>query len=191
MWYRHFATKRTWRWEKFGSVRTVFGGQTSPECEGIRLNWTRVAFLGPPRTNPDIMLASGNVSIEKRHRETNRAGAGIKSRGRVFAHVLHRRPDLFADSKLCRTMHRVANPFRSRIIKWEKRNLYGCPFVGLIAFVRNHWRFNRMSSLFAKKEKITKLIWKICIFLILISYESFIFFPLLTFRQLDKWDIFV
>lgn len=88
--------------------------------------FSRAVCAGPPRTNPDIMLASGNVSIEKRHRESDRVGAGIKSRGRVFAHVLHRRPDLFADSKLCRTMH----PFRSRIIKWEKRNLYGCPFVG-------------------------------------------------------------
>lgn len=46
-------------------------------------------------------------------RESERAtGAapGIKSRGRVFAHALHRRPELFADSKLCRTMQPGREP---------------------------------------------------------------------------------
>lgn len=154
---------------RVGSHHHLREGQTGPEMRGyIRLNWTRVAFLEPcvraepPRTNPDIMLASGNVSIEKRHRESDRArrGAGIKSRGRVFAHVLHRRPDLFADSKLCRTMHPGREPLPPADYKTGKGGISMDALLsvpGASSRLRDHRRFNRPlirdALLFVKKEK--------------------------------------
>lgn len=165
------VTRWTWRWENFGSDRTTtFGRADGPRDARVyttQLNSSRFpravcVRAEPPRTNPDIMLASGNVSIEKRHRESDRArsGAGIKSRGRVFAHVLHRRPDLFADSKLCRTMHPGREPLPPADYKTGKGGisidaLLSVP--GASSRLRDHRRFNRPlirdALLFVKKEK--------------------------------------
>lgn len=169
------VTRWTWRWENFGSDRTTTFGRAPGIYDSIELeslSSSRVC-AEPPRTNPDIMprvRERFNRKTTPREFERARRGAGIKSRGRVFAHVLHRRPDLFADSKLCRTMHPGREPLPLADYKTGKGGISMDALLlvpGASSRSRDHRRFNRPlirdALLFAKKEKKLSNVKIICI----------------------------